>query len=262
MSFSNLHLADLEYADGTILLSNDIDKFTAALSVHDRESCKLGLKVSWAKTKLMHVGEYPDPPSLNIDGNAVEFADSFVYLGSTTVTLNPISSADAHYRQMLCRHSASHCGASSLFRVPPRCAYTMQQSCLCCCTARRPGLSLEPSPPGLTVLTVGLSDRSLAFTGATSFPIKRCGPLPDNPRPPLWLLAAGSADMDMCFACHCTILLGLSWTSTLARSAGSDPEEPHAPVGSTWSNAILTSSASIQPQLNPSRRIVINGGLW
>ena len=35
------------------------------------------------KTKLMHVGEGPDPPSPNIDGNVVEFADSFVYLGST-----------------------------------------------------------------------------------------------------------------------------------------------------------------------------------
>jgi len=31
----------------------------------------------------MHVGEGPDPPSLNIDRNAVEFVDSFVYLGST-----------------------------------------------------------------------------------------------------------------------------------------------------------------------------------
>jgi len=83
VSFGNLHLADLKYADDTILLSNDIEKLTAALSVYDRESRKLGLKVSWAKTKLMHVGESLDPPSLNIDGNAVEFADSFVYLGST-----------------------------------------------------------------------------------------------------------------------------------------------------------------------------------
>ena len=37
--------------------------------------------------------------------------------------------------------------------------------------------------------------------------------------------------------------------------------KPHAPVGSKLSNAILTSSASIQPQLNPSRRTVINGSL-
>jgi len=83
VSFGNLHLADLEYADDTILLSNDIKKLTAALSVYDRESRKLGLKVSWAKTKLIHVGGDPDSPSLNFDGNVVEFADSFVYLGST-----------------------------------------------------------------------------------------------------------------------------------------------------------------------------------
>ena len=79
--------------------------------------------------------------------------------------------------------------------------------------------------------------------------------------PASWLPAAGSAGMDMCFACHRTILLGLSWTSTPVRSAGSDPKGLHEPVGLTWSNAILTSSASTQPQLNPSRRTVINGGL-
>jgi len=109
----------------------------------------------------------------------------------------------------------------------------VQQSCLCFCTVRRPGLSLELSSPGLTTLIAGLSDRFLAFTGATSSPMKRCGPLPDSSRPPLWLPAAGSAGMDMCFACHRTILLGLFRTSTLARSAGSDPEEPHAPAGLT-----------------------------
>ena len=43
----------------TILLSNDIEKLTAALSVYDRESRKSGLKVSWAKTKLIHVCEAP-----------------------------------------------------------------------------------------------------------------------------------------------------------------------------------------------------------
>jgi len=59
VSFGNLHLADLEYADDTILLSNDIEKLTAALSVYDRESRKSGLKVSWAKTKLIHVCEAP-----------------------------------------------------------------------------------------------------------------------------------------------------------------------------------------------------------
>jgi len=96
VSFGNLQLADLEYADDTILLSNDIEKPTAALSVYDRESRKLGLTVSWAKTKLMHVGEGPDPPSLNIDGN---LRIPFVYLG-LTVTNNadpePCESLLAH----------------------------------------------------------------------------------------------------------------------------------------------------------------------
>jgi len=101
VSFGNLHLADLEYADDTILLSSDIEKLTAALSVYDRESRKLGLKVSWAKTKLIHVGEGPDPPSLNINENAVEFADSFVYLASRVTNNGDLkSSVDAHYRQM------------------------------------------------------------------------------------------------------------------------------------------------------------------
>ena len=100
VSFGNLHLSDLEYADDTILLSNDIEKLTAALSVYDRESRKVGLKVSGEKTKLMHVGEGPDPASLNIDGNAVEFADSFVYLGST-VTNNGDSKPEIERKRAL-----------------------------------------------------------------------------------------------------------------------------------------------------------------
>jgi len=103
VSFGNLHLADLKYADDTMLLSNAIEKLTAALSVYDRESRKLGLKVSCAKTKLMHVGEAPDTPSLNIDGmlwNLRIHLCIWVQQLPTTVTLNPKSSTDAHYSQM------------------------------------------------------------------------------------------------------------------------------------------------------------------
>jgi len=100
LSFGNLLLTDLEYADDTILLSKDIEKVTAALLVYHRESRKLDLKVSWAKTKLMHVGEGRDPPSLHIDGNAVEFANSFVYLGST-VTNNDDPKPEIERRRAL-----------------------------------------------------------------------------------------------------------------------------------------------------------------
>ena len=89
--------------------------------------------------------------------------------------------------------------------------------------------------------------------------MKRCGPLPDSPRPPLWLPPAGFAGMDMCFAFHRTILLGLSWTSTLACSAGSDPAEPHATHklgwrGQTWSLPVRPrSSRNWTPRAGPRR---------
>ena len=44
--------------------------------------------------------------------------------------------------------------------------------------------------------------------------------LAGEPRSLLCLPAAASVGMDKCFACHCAIHLGLSWTSTLTRSVG------------------------------------------
>jgi len=44
------------------------------------DSCHLGLRTSWAKTKLQNLGSGPSPTSLQIDGNGVESVDSFVYL--------------------------------------------------------------------------------------------------------------------------------------------------------------------------------------
>ena len=63
VSFGNVYLADLEYAEDTILLSNDIEKLTAALSVYDRESRKLawrsaGWKPNWCmlvKAPILHL---------------------------------------------------------------------------------------------------------------------------------------------------------------------------------------------------------------
>ena len=194
----------------------------------------------------------------------MEFADSFVYLGSTVTNNNDL-------KPEIERRRALSSNVMQALRKPLR----RQQSISRTTKMRVYNAAVlsvllygaetwqltGPPPSGLTALTVGLSDRFLASTGATLFPMKRCEPLQDSPRLPLWLPAAGSAGMDMCFACHRTILLGLSWTLTPVRSAGSDPEGLHEPVGLTWSNSILTSSASTQPQLNPSRRSVINGGL-
>lgn len=83
VSFRNYHLADLENADDTILLSNSICQLRDALTTYQQGSAELGIQMSWVKTKLMHVGEGPDPPQLYIGPDAVEFIRSFIYLGST-----------------------------------------------------------------------------------------------------------------------------------------------------------------------------------
>ncbi|KAL1246814.1 hypothetical protein QQF64_034817 [Cirrhinus molitorella] len=81
--FGSYHLTDLEYADNTILLSTSYSQLRDALDVYSEEAEKLGLYVSWTKTKFMHVGDGPDPPPLRFGDNIVEPVKNFVYLGST-----------------------------------------------------------------------------------------------------------------------------------------------------------------------------------
>ena len=173
----------------------------------------------------------------------------------TTVTLNPKSSADAHYRQMWCRHSASHCGASSPFRVPPRCTYTMLKSCLCCCTARRPGLigtlfSRLDSRALRSIL--GIHWRDLVSNETVR---------PLTGQPPASSLAARRRVRWYWRA-------SLATTPSFSGYPGLRPwlvrleATPRSPTHTLdWRGQILTSWASIQPQLNPSRRTVMNGGL-
>ena len=77
----NYILKDLEYADDTTLFGETADQLREALSVFDEESKKLGLRISWSKTELMHVGDGPDPPSFLFDGTPVNFVPTFKYLG-------------------------------------------------------------------------------------------------------------------------------------------------------------------------------------
>ena len=77
------HLTDLEYAiyDAAMFATNQND-ISSALAIFDAEACKLGLRTSWAKTKIMKFGDVPSPPSLHICNNDVKFVDKFTYLGS------------------------------------------------------------------------------------------------------------------------------------------------------------------------------------
>ncbi|CAM4466358.1 unnamed protein product [Leuciscus chuanchicus] len=82
VSFGSYHLTDLEYADDTILLSTSYSQLRDALGIYSEEAEKLGLQVSWTKTKFMYVGDRPHPPSLRLGNNIVEPVKNFVYLGS------------------------------------------------------------------------------------------------------------------------------------------------------------------------------------
>ena len=82
MPFGNYTLKDLEYSDDTTLFSETADQLREALCVFDEESRKLGLKINWPKTELMHVGDGTDPPPLLFDGTPVHFTPTFTYLGT------------------------------------------------------------------------------------------------------------------------------------------------------------------------------------
>ncbi|CAH1233196.1 Hypp638 [Branchiostoma lanceolatum] len=83
VSFGQYNLADLEYADDTTLLADDLDRLQEGLTVYNEEAKKLGLSINWSKTELMHIGEGPDPEPLIFNLCTVNFVSSFKYLGST-----------------------------------------------------------------------------------------------------------------------------------------------------------------------------------
>ena len=81
VKLGNYHLTDLEYADDTTLFCSTSDQMKEALEIYQEAANKLGLKVSWPKTKLMLI-RGAVPPPLQISGEEVEFVTSFTYLGS------------------------------------------------------------------------------------------------------------------------------------------------------------------------------------
>ena len=76
------HLTDLEYADDAAIFATNQNDISSALAIFDAEACKLSLRTSWAKTKIMKFCDVPSPPSLHICNNDVKFIDKFIYLGS------------------------------------------------------------------------------------------------------------------------------------------------------------------------------------
>jgi len=73
---------DLVYADDTTFFVSSSSNVANCLSSFNCSSSTLGLRVSWAKTKIQNIDSGPQPPNITVDGNTVEQVDNFVYLGS------------------------------------------------------------------------------------------------------------------------------------------------------------------------------------
>ena len=80
------HLTDVEYADDATIFATNLNDISSALAIFDAETCKLGLRTRWAKTKIMKFGDVPSPPSLHICNNDVEFVDKFTYRPGSIIT--------------------------------------------------------------------------------------------------------------------------------------------------------------------------------
>jgi sorting nexin-29 len=78
-------LADCDFADDIALICTSAAELEEALNTLSEEALKVGLHISWQKTKIMIVdsaGNTANSPAFNVSGHTVEVVKSFTYLGS------------------------------------------------------------------------------------------------------------------------------------------------------------------------------------
>ena len=63
VQLGNYQLLNLEFADERIEYCESITNLESTLNIYCKEAAKLDLRVNWSKTKLMHIGGNPDPPT-------------------------------------------------------------------------------------------------------------------------------------------------------------------------------------------------------
>ena len=61
----------LQYSDNTTMFSNTSTDLEVGLNVFQVEASKLGPQASWEKTKLLHVGDGPDPSPITVGTIAI-----------------------------------------------------------------------------------------------------------------------------------------------------------------------------------------------
>ena len=63
-------------------MDSDIHQLPRVLQNIEQESAKLGLHISWTKTKIQNIGAGSTAPTVTVLGQDVEGVDRFTYLGS------------------------------------------------------------------------------------------------------------------------------------------------------------------------------------
>ena len=83
-SIGNITVTDLVFADDAVIFAETLEVLVLALETLSEEAKPLGLKVSWAKTKIQDFGDLLDGAvqSVQVCGEDVELLESFTYLGS------------------------------------------------------------------------------------------------------------------------------------------------------------------------------------
>ena len=98
-SVGDVKITDLDFADDAVIFAESLEVLALTLEVLREEAEPLGLKVSWAKTKVQAFGDLLDDAAVSIQacGENIEVVDKFTYLGSV-IHHNRVSDHDVDRR--------------------------------------------------------------------------------------------------------------------------------------------------------------------
>ena len=83
LTLDTYQLKDLEYADDVTILAPSLEQLLRDLQICQEEASKLGLEISWRKTKVMAISDPNAPSTVQVNGIDVNVISAFDYLGST-----------------------------------------------------------------------------------------------------------------------------------------------------------------------------------
>jgi len=77
LDLGDIRLTDLNYADNAVLLTDYRSHLLPALQYLEEDASKLGLHVSWVKTKVQNLASGHGAIPITVNGEVVEAVSSF-----------------------------------------------------------------------------------------------------------------------------------------------------------------------------------------